>query len=415
MRAVSTTRYLTAAEAAARLGIKRQTLYAYVSRGVLERTMSLDGKSSLFDPQAVDALRGRRHRTIPGEVRTVIASSLTTISETGHTYRGLPVLDLVEADCSFEDVAELLWARNPPAGPCTGGGAGLREPWRLDPGVLAQIRAVQMSLPGETPLLDRLRVAVAVLSATDPMRHDLSRSSVVSVGRRLLMGMVAGLPKQHIGPHDRLADQLWLALAPEAGSEDQRRALNAALVLLADHDLAASTFAVRVAASVRADPYSLVSTGLGAMGAVLHGAAGSLVHRFLEEADELGPEVALGRRLADGDRIPGVGHKIYRHRDPREVALLDLVRAGWANDERLDTIEEVRALALARLDSGPTVDFALGALTWLADMEPGASELFAIARTAGWIAHAIEELEEPPLRFRVSTRPTSPRPPLPED
>ncbi len=261
-------RKLTAAEAAARLGVKRQTLYAYVSRGVLQRTLSLDGKTSLFDPDDIDALRSRRHRTVPGEVGTVIASSITTVTDRGHTYRGTDAVSLVEAEASFESVADLIW--------------GHSGPWQLEPADIAHLRASQAAMPPETPLLDRLRVAVATLSATDPLRHDLSPGSVVAAGRRMLLGMIAALPKQHLGPHDQLADQLWMALAPDPGSREQRAALNAALVLLADHDLAASTFAVRIAASVRADPYSLVTTGLGAMGGQLHGAASGTVHRFLD-------------------------------------------------------------------------------------------------------------------------------------
>ncbi|MEZ5375682.1 MAG: citrate/2-methylcitrate synthase [Acidimicrobiales bacterium] len=394
-------RKLTAAEAAARLGVKRQTLYAYVSRGLLQRTMSLDGKTSLFDPADIDALRSRRHRSVPGEVGTVIASSITTVTDRGHTYRGTDAVSLVEADTSFEAVADLIW--------------GHEGPWLLDPSDVGHLRATQAALPPDTPLLDRLRVAVATLSATDPLRHDLSPASVVATGRRMLLGMIAALPKQHLGPHDQLADQLWMALAPDPGSQEQRAALNAALVLLADHDLAASTFAVRVAASVRADPYSLVSTGLGAVGGLLHGAASGAVYRFLEMADSIGVEQAFGRQLADGHPIPGVGHKVYRKRDPREEALLALVEDGWGDDPLYDSIEHLRYLIVTRLEKPPNVDFALGALTWLAEMDADAGELFGIARTVGWIAHAIEEVDEPPLRFRVKTRPTGQRPQLPED
>ncbi len=394
-------RKLTSAEAAARLGVKRQTLYAYVSRGVLARTMSLDGKSSLFDPADIDALRSRRHRNVPGEVGTVIASSITTVTDRGHTYRGADAVGLVEAETSFESVADLIW--------------GDEGPWHLAPTDLAHLRATQAVLPADARLLDRLRVAVATLSATDPLRHDLSPTSVIAAGRRMLLGMTAALPKQHLGPHDQLADQLWMALAPDPGTVEQRSALNAALVLLADHDLAASTFAVRIAASVRADPYSLVTTGLGAVGGILHGAASGAVNRFFETADQIGPEHAFGQRLADAEHIPGVGHKVYRTRDPREEALLALIEEGWGDEPEYDTVEQLRYLIVTRLETPPNVDFALGALTWLAEMDPDAGEFFAIARTVGWIAHALEEFTEPPLRFRVRARPTGQRPELPED
>ena len=149
----------------------------------------------------------------------------------------------------------------------------------------------------------------------------------------MLTGMVDGLPNRNsehasnAGKPPPLADRLWDALADADadGTRAQRGSLNAALILLADHGLAASTFAARVAASVRADPYSIVQAGMGALGGPLHGAASQPVHRLLEEAATVGPERAVGQRLANNEKIPGIGHLVYRTVDPRAVALRDLI------------------------------------------------------------------------------------------
>lgn len=382
---------LTAAEAAARLGIKRQTLYAYVSRGLLERTVALDGRTSLFDPTQVDGLRQQRRRTADGEVPSIISSQLTKLSEEGHFYRGESVLDLVAADTDFETAADLLWESY--------------GEWQSTDTDTTIIRSAQNGLPEGTRFLDRLRVSVAVLSATDPLRNDLTSDALAAAGRRMITGMVTGLPKLHLGRRERLADHLWLSLTPSPGLDEQRRAVNTALVLLADHGLATSTFAVRLAASVRADPYSLVSTGLGAVGGILHGVASVGVHRLLERAEEVGPEKTIGEELAAGRLLPGVGHTVYRQRDRRADALLDDIRTGWADDARLQIALDIQEVIAGRLPEPINIDFALGTLTWLLEADPDdATALFAIARTGGWLAHAIEELDEKPLRFRPTAR-----------
>ncbi|MDH3754988.1 MAG: citrate synthase [Acidimicrobiia bacterium] len=382
---------LTAVEAAARLGVKRETLYAYVSRGVLGREMAIDGRTSLFDAREIDALRRQSRRTARGELTTVVASAITRLDETGHSYRGTRVADLVGADRDFEEVADLLWE-----------GSG---DWPVS--VESTVAAVQAALPETSPGLDRLRASVAALSAGDPLRHDLSPVGVAAAGRRSLTAMVDGLPRRRRGRDSgRLADRLWPRITRQPATDEHRRCLNAALVTLADHGLAASTFAVRVAASVRADAYSALTAGLGALGGQLHGAASAGVHRMLVRADEeASAEVAVGEILRRGERIPGCGHPIYRDVDPREEVLGRLIRDAWSGDPRVEIVDAVSTLGAERSGRAPNIDMAIGALTWLADTDTEAGEvIFAVARTAGWLAHAIEELGEKPARFRPEAR-----------
>ena len=160
-------------------------------------------------------------------------------------------------------------------------------------------------------------------------------------------------------------------------------------MLLAEHELALSTLSVRVAASARATPSACILAGLSTLSGALHGGAGRALHELLLDR-------AAGQQPGLPPHPVGFGHQVHRHGDPRTGPLLDDVY-GFAKPADRELIESVRNLAA----TPPNVDFALGALSYAARMPPeAATAIFAIARTAGWIAHAAEEYGEPPLRFR---------------
>jgi citrate synthase len=188
---------------------------------------------------------------------------------------------------------------------------------------------------------------------------------------------------------------LWARVCDRRPSRGLLRALSAALVLLADHELAASTLAARTAASARADPYAVVSAGLGAMSGTLHGGASLAVESLLAAAR--GPADAdrlVGDLRRRGERIPGFGHSVYRGEDPRCTLLLGLVREAAPKSRALAVTDAVIAECRRRSLPAPNVDLALGALAAAAGMTRGAGEaVFAVARTAGWIAHALEAYE----------------------
>ena len=183
------------------------------------------------------------------------------------------------------------------------------------------------------------------------------------------------------------------------------RALNGALVLCADHELATSTFAVRVAASVRANPYATIAAGLGALDGPLHGTVSELVHALLADAEREGVDAAVSWRLRHGDRLPGFGHPLYPDGDPRAPALLALLSPDGFDAARRDVAYAVLDAVIGRTGTTPNADFALGALAFAGRMGPDAGEaVFAIGRCAGWLAHALEEYAEAPLRFRLRAR-----------
>lgn len=400
---------LSTREVADRLGVKPETVYAYVSRGLLTSDRGRGGRGSRFEAKEVDALarRTRRHGSLAqdGPIGGGIKTGITLIEADRHYYRGVDALELAGRH-SYEEVAVWLWT-------------GVLTPgvqFTAPPDALSAARRAVAALEHAGPL-DRLRVATVAASAADPVRFDLSEDVVTTSAPGLIATLVASLPSRTDLPADRpIAEQLWSRLVVDPPDTAWLSCLNTALVLLIDHDLAASTLAVRVAASAHANPYAVVSAGLGALEGSLHGGASSLAHKMLVDAlerDAAGPVVAS--LLREGRRIPGLGHRIYPHEDPRAVLLLEKLRT-------IPAVEPVAAMAQSVADAAtrhgrvlfPNIDLVLAVMSVAAGMDSEASEtIFAVARVAGWIAHALEEYHERPARMRPLGRYTGPKPPQP--
>ena len=393
--------FLTAAEAARRLGVKPATLYAYVSRGVLSRGKAADGRASLFNANEVERLARRgRPRRPAGVADITVESAITEITGDSLRFRGLDATRLAVSR-TFEEVAELLW---------TGEFRSAQEPWQARPAALAAGRSAQAALPAGTLPLERLQVIVPAMAATDPLRLQLDLAAVLAAGRSIIAGMVDCLPSALTsgpgtsGPGEPVAERLWSRLCDRRASPGLLRAVSAALVLLADHELAASTLAARAAASVRADPYAVVGTGLGAMSGALHGGASLGAETLMAAAS--GPDDVprvVAELLRRGEKVPGFGHSVYRGGDPRAIVLFDLVRRAAPKSGQLAVADAVLAEVRQKSLPEPNVDFAIATLARVAGMGRGAGEaVFAVARTAGWIAHALEAYAGPgPLRPRA--------------
>ncbi len=234
------------------------------------------------------------------------------------------------------------------AGPGSGGRSAGPRPagrtpgeWQATPAALAAGTAAQAALPPGTFPLERLQVIVPALAAADPLRLQFDPPAVAAAGRAIIAGLVDCLPPAGAGNQQAAAAagpgnqpaaagipaRLWPRLCPDDPPPGLLDALRAALVLLADHELAASTLAARVAASVRADPYAVVATGLGAVGGALHGGASLGAETMLAAAqDAAGVPRVVGDLLRRGERVPGFGHFVYRGGDPRAGLLLAMVR-----------------------------------------------------------------------------------------
>ena len=409
---------MSTAEASARLGVKPATLYAYVSRGLLGRERSADGRTSTFDPAEIDRLArpGRARRGRRPSTELVVPSALTAIERGLPWYRGLAVPELAGAR-SFEEVAEWLWTGRFPDPVPT---------WRASQPALDAGRRAQAALPPTALPLERIRVIAAALPAGDELRLELRPPAVTAAGRSLIAGLVDCLPRPApprpagLGleePEDRgpgrsrlsrpagpIAARLWRGLSPLDPGPGPVGAVDAALVLLADHELAASTVAARVAASVRADPYAVASAGLAAVSGTLHGGASLGIEDLLDEIDRADQAASVvGARLRRGERLRGFGHRLYPDGDPRAAALLARLRDTAGGSPRMEVVDSLLEAARRRGLPEPNVDLALAALAHVAGMTRGAGEaIFATARTAGWIAHALEEYDrDTPIRPRA--------------
>ena len=350
--------------------------------------MSADGRTSLYAVEDLDTLAGRGRRA-PIEPRpsidVQIVTAVSCLDEDGVRYRGLDVAEL-SRQRSFEQVAELLWTGELPA-------AAVR--W-ADPGgadVRLARRVAGITARDELP-------AMGVLAMTLGVRYP--DDDAPAAARRLLQ-----LLPPLFGPHDAGDGPLATRLARCWSGEDADDALGAAvdraLVLLADHELATSTLAVRVAASTWTAPYAAYSAGLAVLQGALHGGASGQVGQLLAECEQRGAAAVVGDRLAARQRLPGFGHRIYRGEDPRLRPMLEALRSLPDPTGRCDVVDDLLIEAGIRLTQRPNVDLGLGALSFVAGFRP-ASPVFAVARLAGFAAHYLEERGERPLRFRGVAR-----------
>ena len=402
---------LTAEQTAERLGVKLETLYAYVARGRLSRVRSAEG--SLFDPLEVERFASlRRPRATAdagrgaseGRPLMVIETTFAAIEDGRLLYRGRDASGLAEA--SFETVAR--WALSGAARgwagavPTTTSRAEPR-PIFLPGAGLEEARLTAAALPRSATHRDRQQVAVTALAAADPLRYSLEPDTVAAAAEALVAGMVDVLPALAAEEGDAVADRLWarLTVMPPTSSGKQR--LNAALVLLLDHDLAVSTLAARAAASARASPYAVVTAGLGALDSPLHGNASRAAHRMLERVlsgDEPGRVVA-DTVVSGRGPVPGFGHALYPAGDPRAATLLRMLADDPEASGTAEAVRKVVAVVHERTGLHPNIDLALAALTLQAGMADDAGEvIFATGRTVGWVVHALDEYGRAPLRLR---------------
>ena len=381
-------RYLNSERAAEELGVSLETLYAYVSRGMV-RSEAVEGKgrNRRYRAEDIRRLKERKERrrdpdgVVEGALHwgtPVLESGITLMAKGGLYYRGRDVAYLAE-EKSVEEVAALIWTNDEAMAPAL-------FPPEMS-GSSRSIRNVVDSMAGLKPV-EVFQVMLPVAAAEDPAAYDLRPGAVARTGARILHLMTdVAAGKSAPG----LAETLQRGWSTgDAGAVDL---LGSALVFCVDHELPVSTFAARCVASAEATPYAVVLAGLAALGGVKHGGEIELVGAFLQEVEAVGDvRAVISGRLRRGERVPGFGHSLYPEGDPRGAGLLRLTAGAYPEDVAVTLSDTVAGEMLRLMGERPTVDFALATVARVLELPPGgAVALFALGRTVGWIGHAIEQ------------------------
>jgi citrate synthase len=391
--------YLSAREASAELAVSPATLYAYVSRGLIRSEPSPDSRSHRY---RAEDIRGLKERRVPSpEPRglrsfdadlPVMDSAICTITEDGPIYRGVNCVDLAEKD-TLEHAATLLWD-------VTG-----VDPFASDncPLVSDEMQAIAEAARRAAPI-DRAIAVLALAASADPRAFTRAVDGRAMVGARILRLLVATMLN---APPS--AEPLHLQIARVWVSDDKHAAelIRRALVLLADHELNASTFTARCAASTGLNLYDAVIAGLAALKGPKHGGASVLASRLVKTLVDNDVAPVIRERVALGERFAGFGHGVYKRGDPRAQSLLDALARAGAPRKFTREIPERIAEATGEFVN---IDSALAVLVQVLRLPAGSElALFAMSRSVGWIAHASEQLQHGKL-IRPRARYVGPAP-----
>jgi len=393
--------YLTARETTALLDIKLQTLYAYVSRGLIRSASRPGRKDRMYLREDVERVQARAlarsgHGPVAADAMNlgaaILPSAITEITPQGPRYRGRLATDLVRQAAPFEAVAQLLW---------TGTWDPHAPAWTVAPAPAAFIDVVNGfgRAPQRDPLLEVFALAILHLAMHRRARgRGLGEEDIYDEGRQVIATLAGccGLASRHeayvpMRRGERIADGLLRALGGEATKENAD-IVAALLAMLADHELSPGTLSARVAASGGATLHGCIAAALCASSGL------NVAHVFDDSYDFLSRaqgKAALLRnalqRHAEGRPIPGFNHPLYPKGDPRGAMLLDLIRERLPTRQLLAIcafVEEVqRSTGLHVRHELPMV-----ALTRALGLPAGAANaIFVVARTAGWVAHIQEQ------------------------
>ena len=376
--------YLSAREAAAELAISPATLYAYVSRGLIRSEPSSDSRSHRYRAEDIRGLKQRRTPSPePRGLRSfdadlpVMDSAIATITEQGPIYRGVNCVELAQKD-TLEHAATLLWD-------VTG-----VDPFSADnlPQVSDAMRAIAAAARRAAPI-DRTIAVLALAASADPRAFTRAPDGRALVGGRILRLVAATMLNR-----EPSAEPLHLQIAQAWAGELKHAAdlIRRTLVLLADHELNASTFTARCAASTGLNLYDAIIAGLAALKGPKHGGAGVLASRLVKTLVDHDVEPVIRERVALGERFPGFGHGVYKYGDPRAIALLEALARAGAPRKFTKEVPERIAEATGEFVN---IDYALAVLVHSLRLGAGSElTLFEMARAVGWIAHASEQLQQ---------------------
>jgi citrate synthase len=321
-------------------------------------------------------------------------------------YRGIDIHELAEQS-TFEEVCYLLWFGHlPNRQELKDLQSRLAEERHLDPAILDFLRtAPRSALP-----MDVLRTAVSALSFYDPDArkndHDANIRKSIRITSQISM-IVAGYDrirkgKPVVNPDRSLshAANFLLQLNGEKPSQTAERALDIALILHADHELNASTFAARVTAATLSDMHSAITSAIGALKGPLHGGANEAVFRILQTIDskKTDPVDYVRGMLSEKKKVPGFGHRVYHTEDPRATHLRVMSRdlgKTSGQPQWYEMSEKIEKFVKAEKKLNANVDFYSASTYHVLGIDEDLfTPVFAVSRISGWTAHVIEQLDD---------------------
>jgi citrate synthase len=389
--------YVRSTEALAILAVKPQTLYSYVSRDLIRR-ICVDGKNSLYDRHDIRRLKARStarsgHGAVAGGSmqwgEPVLITGITEITDNGPRYREHLAQELARAGYSFESVAEYLWMN---------GEITSSVQWHFDQSILRIIPKVA-ALAGAYPAIHMrqlLTEIVLLLSIEENQTHRVPEEfASLTTARTLVQALCVsfgflGRYRQFVMPEENesVAHYILRAFGVDT-SQSKIRVLNAALVLLADHEFSPATFAARIAASSGVDLHSCV-------GAALHVHFGSTLGLCCDRIEQVLQEASNASGKPEITSLPQVGPAgyslpLYANGDPRAQEIIELALS--LTEHAAASRKALRTLRSADDHQGATkLDAALVVLCRALGLQGRvAGGLLAISRSAGWIAHVIEQ------------------------
>ena len=340
----------------------------------------------------------------PGLEGVIAGQTAISTVETGLTYRGYEIEDLAQ-NSNYEEVAFLILHGELPT---PAEAAGFRERLGAAAAVPAEIIETLRRIPATAPSMDVLRSGVSLLAHWEPEAADNSPAANLRKAERLLAKipvLVAARHRLRSGLEPITSDSaltlpanlLWM-LHGQKPSDKQVQAMDVSLILYAEHEFNASTFSARCVVSTLADLHSGITAAIGALKGPLHGGANEAALGVLMEVGS--PERAeawIRQALAQKRKIMGFGHRVYKDGDPRAIYLKKLTAAVAAEtghqamEQMGDTIESI---VWSEKRIPPNVDWPCARLYHYFGLPADLfTPLFVVARTAGWSAHIIEQLQ----------------------
>ena len=343
-----------------------------------------------------------------GLVNTVVdqtAVSKVMAESNSLTYRGYRVQDLAE-HCLFEEVAYLLWYRDLPT---VGELEVFQEKEKSYRALTPELQTVIAQFPKQAHPMDAVRTAVSFMGMEDERVWDNDPETNADKSIRLLAKIPTAIAcayrhsqgKSFISPHKdySLAENFFYMCFGELPPQKVVHAFNGSLILYAEHGFNASTFTSRVVTSTLSDLYSAVTGAIGALKGPLHGGANEQVMQTMLEIED--PERArewLKQALAEKRKIMGFGHRVYRKGDSRVPTMkkyADELAEITGETKWMSIYKELEDEMYQQKGIYPNLDFPAGPAYYMMGFEiPMFTPFFVMARTTGWCAHIMEQLEE---------------------